>query len=53
MVFKNRVLRKIFRTKREEIIVRGRKLPGEKVRGLYSSPDIRVMHTGFWLGNLK
>jgi hypothetical protein len=39
-VFENRVLRRIFRPKRGEIIGGWRKLHNEELHNLYSSPDI-------------
>jgi hypothetical protein len=39
-VFENRVLRRIFGPKREEVTGEWRKLHNEELRGLYSSPSI-------------
>jgi hypothetical protein len=39
-VFKNRVLRRIFGPKRDEVAGEWRKLHGEELHNLYSSPDI-------------
>jgi hypothetical protein len=39
-VFENRVLRKIFGPKRDEVMGEGRKLHNEELHKLYSSPDI-------------
>jgi hypothetical protein len=39
-VFENRVLRRIFGPKRDEVIGRWRKLHNEELHGLYSSPSI-------------
>jgi hypothetical protein len=39
-VFKNRVLRRIFRPKRDEVTGEWRKLHSEELRDLYSSPSI-------------
>jgi hypothetical protein len=39
-VFENRVLRRIFGPKREEVKVEWRKLPSGELHNLYSSPDI-------------
>jgi len=43
-VFKNRVLRRIYEPKRDEVTVGWRKLHNEELNDLYSSPSIiRVM----------
>jgi hypothetical protein len=42
-VFENRVLRRIFGTKRDEVTGEWRKLNNEELRDLYSSPSIRIM----------
>jgi hypothetical protein len=39
-VFENRVLRRIFGPKREEVMGEWRKLHSEELHNLYSSPDI-------------
>jgi hypothetical protein len=39
-VFENRVLRRIFGPKRDEVTGEWRKLPNEELRDLYSSPSI-------------
>jgi hypothetical protein len=39
-VFENRVLRRIFGPKRDEVTVEWRKLHNEELHNLYSSPDI-------------
>jgi hypothetical protein len=39
-VFENRVLRRIFGPKRDEVTGEWRKLHNEEFRNLYSSPDI-------------
>jgi hypothetical protein len=39
-VFENRVLRRIFGSKRDEVMGEWRKLHSEELRNLYSSPDI-------------
>jgi hypothetical protein len=38
-VFENRVLRRIFRPKRDEVTKEWRKLHNEELRDLYSSPS--------------
>jgi hypothetical protein len=43
ILFRNRVLRRIFRLMRAEIIKGWRKLHNEKLLNLYSSPDIIIM----------
>jgi hypothetical protein len=46
-VFENRVLRRIFRTKRDEVTGDWRKLHTEDLHNLYSSPNIiRVIKSG-------
>jgi hypothetical protein len=40
MVFENRVLRRIFEPKRDEVMGEWRKLHNEELRDLYSSPSI-------------
>jgi hypothetical protein len=42
-VFENRVLRRIFGSKRDEITGKWRKLYNEELNDLYSLPNIRVM----------
>jgi vacuolar-type H+-ATPase subunit E/Vma4 len=43
-VSENRVLRRIFRSKREEVVEDWRRLHNEELRNSYASPDIiRVM----------
>jgi hypothetical protein len=39
-VFENRVLRRIFGPKRDEVTIEWRKLHNEELRDLYSSPSI-------------
>jgi hypothetical protein len=39
-VFENRVLRRMFGPKRDEVTGEWRKLPNEELHNLYSSPDI-------------
>ena len=39
-VFENRVLRRIFGPKRDEVTQEGRKLHNEELNNLYSSPNI-------------
>jgi hypothetical protein len=43
-VFENRVLRRIFGPKRDEVTGEWRKLQNEELRNLYSSPDIQHHH---------
>jgi hypothetical protein len=46
-VFENRVLRRIFRPKRDEVTGEWRKLHNEELRDLYSSPSIiRIISRG-------
>jgi PAS domain-containing protein len=42
-VFENRVLRRIFGPKRDEVTREWRKLHNEELRDLYSSPAIRII----------
>jgi hypothetical protein len=57
-MFENRVLRRIFGPKRDEVTGEWRKLHNEEVRNLYSSPNIiriiksrsRIMRTGMRIG---
>jgi hypothetical protein len=42
-VFENRVLRRIFGTKRDEVTGGWRKLHNEELHNLYSSPSITIM----------
>ena len=54
-VFKNRVLRRIYEPKRDEVTVGWRKLHNEELNDLYSSPSIiRVMKSRRmrWAGNV-
>jgi hypothetical protein len=54
-VFENRLLRKIFGPKRDEVIGGWRKLDNEKLRNLYPSPSIiRIMKLRRirWAGHL-
>ena len=54
-VFENRVLRRIFGPKREEVTRECRKLHNEELNDLYSSPNIvRVIKSGRmrWVGNV-
>jgi hypothetical protein len=47
-MFENRVLRRIFGRKRDEVTVEWRKLHNEELHDLYSSPSIiRIMK---WMG---
>jgi hypothetical protein len=56
-VFENRVLRRIFGPKRDEVTGGRGKLHSEELHGLYSSPSIvrviKGVHTTFWLGGLN
>jgi hypothetical protein len=46
-VFENRVLRRIFGPKRDEVMEEWRGLHNEKLRDLYSSPSIiRIIKSG-------
>jgi hypothetical protein len=46
-VFENRVLRRVFRPKRDEVTGKWRKLHNEELNDLYSSPNIiRVIESG-------
>jgi hypothetical protein len=45
-VFENRVLRRIFEAKREEVAGEWRKLQNDELHGLFSSPIIRVFNKG-------
>jgi hypothetical protein len=50
-VFENRVLRRIFGPKRDEVTGDWRKLHDEGLRNLYSSPNIiRMISQGGWDG---
>jgi hypothetical protein len=54
-VFENRVLRRIFGPKRDEVMGEWRKLPNEELRDLYSSPSIiRIMKLRMmrWAGHV-
>jgi hypothetical protein len=53
-VFENRVLRRIFGPKRDEVTGGWRKLYNEELHGLYSSPDIRVIKARRmrWVGHV-
>jgi hypothetical protein len=42
-VFENRVLRRIFGPKRDEVTGKWRRLHNKELNTLYSSPDIRVI----------
>jgi hypothetical protein len=47
-VFENRVLRRIFGPKRDEVMEEWRNLHNEKLRNLYSSPSI-IRTTKSWM----
>jgi hypothetical protein len=54
-VFENRVLRRIFGPKRDEVMAEWRKLHDEELRDLYSSPSINriIMSTRMrWEGHV-
>jgi hypothetical protein len=51
-VFENRVLRGIFRSKRDEVTVGWRKLNNEELHNLYSSPNIIGMIKSRRMGSL-
>jgi hypothetical protein len=54
-MFENRVLRRIFEPKRDEVTGRWRKLHNEELRNLYSSPSIISMINSRrmrWVGNV-
>jgi hypothetical protein len=52
-VFENRMLRKIFGLKRDEVTGEWRKLYNEEVRDLFSSPSIiRIIKSMRWVGNV-
>jgi hypothetical protein len=52
-VFENRVLRRIFGPKRDEVSGEWRKLPNEELHDLYSSPSIIRMTEGMeWAGHV-
>jgi hypothetical protein len=42
-VFENRVLRRIFGSKKDEVMGGWRRLHSEELHNLYASPDIRVI----------
>jgi hypothetical protein len=55
-VFENRVLRKVFGPKRDEVTGEWRKLHNEELRDLYSSPSvIRIIKSRRmrWAGNVS
>jgi len=53
-VFENRLLRRIFGTKREEVAGCWRRLHNEDLHNLYTSPSIiKAMRTKFWSGNIN
>jgi len=50
-MFENRVLRRIFWPKRDEVAREWRKLHNDELNGLYSSPNIvRVIESRKWAG---
>jgi hypothetical protein len=53
-VFQNRVLRKIFGPKRDEVTGEWRKLHNEELHCLHSSPNIKVMKSKRirWAGHI-
>jgi 3-oxoacyl-ACP reductase-like protein len=53
-VFENRVLRRIFGTKRDEVTGEWRKLHNEEINDLYSSPSVRVIKSRRmrWVGHV-
>jgi hypothetical protein len=55
-VFENRVLRRIFGPKRDEVAIEWRKMHNEELRDLYSSPSIiRMINFGRrrWAGHVS
>jgi hypothetical protein len=53
-VFENRVLRRVFGTKKDEVTREWRKLHNEELNDLYSSPNIvRVMSSAACLAPLE
>jgi hypothetical protein len=51
-VFENRVLRRIFGPKRDEVTGGWRKLHNEELHNLYSSPNIIRMIKSRWAGHV-
>jgi hypothetical protein len=53
-VFENRVLRRIFGPKRDEVTGEWRKLHNEELHDLYSSPSIRIIKARrmIWAGHV-
>jgi hypothetical protein len=53
-VFENRVLRRIFGPKRNEVTGEWRKLHNEELHNLYSSPDIvrQIKSRRMWAGHV-
>jgi hypothetical protein len=52
-VFENRVLRRIFGPKRDEVTVEWRKLHNEEFHNLYSSPNIIKSRRRKWAGHVE
>jgi hypothetical protein len=52
-VFENRVLRRIFDAKRDEVTGDWRKLHNEELRNLYSSPNIIMSRRMRWAGHVE
>jgi hypothetical protein len=48
-IFQNRVLRRIFELKKDEVTGDWRKLHNEELHNFYSSPDIIMMMKSTWM----